>query len=95
MLKHPLESIWVFEELEGVGTVPVCRELYCLICGKEMLLYYFRTYRITEPELSYYAEIQAKCPACGLYLSFGLPITREEYLKLKKSNWHGRTIRRG
>lgn len=57
---------------------------YCPVCGEPLL---FHDYLVGWNGQFYHADIHMKCPRCGLYLTFGVPIDKNEYDKLLHSRY--------
>ena len=65
--------------------------IYCPLDGTPLLLHDFRV--SYEPVKKFYhCDVHMKCPKCSIWLTFGVPIGRDEFEKLKSSSLHGKTI---
>jgi len=91
-LLRPWTTIEV--EQEVLVIVPTI-ELRCNYCGAKLILHDFNpmAHRYTgEPELRH-CDVHMKCPYCGHWNVFGVPITEEEYRELNKSRLKVKTLR--
>ena len=91
-----MERLWIVKEVNGSHVILPKQPMYCPVCGSPLLLHDFRAYRHRypegQPELRH-CDVHMKCIHCGLWLTFGVPITYEELEKLQKSKYHGKTLR--
>lgn len=76
-----------------LGAVIIPEDLIkCPICGSILLLHDFRCYYHRGIELRH-CDIHMKCPRCGFFATFGVPISEEEFRKLSSSPLHGKVLR--
>lgn len=73
-----VEMKWVINDVNGNAVILPSEPLYCPICGEELLLHDFRCYAHRypdgQPELRH-CDVHLKCPGCGLWLTFGVPVS--------------------
>ena len=79
------------------GYVIVPREpLYCPFCGHMLVLHDFRCAISPQSSSGGYlfrhVDVHMKCPNCSFFVTFGIPISREDYEKLVSSPLHGRIL---
>lgn len=91
------ERLWtVRSDKKGNHYLYPSEPLYCPLCGEPLVLHDFSCYEHRypdgQPELKH-CDIHMKCPRCGLWLTFGVPVTREELGRLRRSRYHSRTLR--
>jgi len=73
--------------------VPVPKfDAKCPFCGTQLLLHDFRVYNQVAHKFLH-CDVHLKCPNCGFFLTFGIPISGEEYELLRKSKFHGRILK--
>ena len=83
---------WEVVFVDG-NAVPVPKfEARCQFCGSELILHDFKVYDRREHEI-YHLDVHMKCPQCGYFVTFGIPISREEYKVLFESKYHGRILK--
>lgn len=81
----------ITETNKGTIIIP-SRVLHCVFCGEPLLLHDF----ICSKNFSfdfYHCDVHLKCPNCNWFVTFGVPITEEEYNKLVKSPLHHRILK--
>ena len=84
--------IWEVRETKlGVAILPR-QPLQCPICGGFLLLHDFRCYDERAHGFRH-IDIHMKCPECGFFATFGLPISKEDWERLRKSPLHGRVLK--
>ena len=83
---------WNIVDRDGNAVVLPGKPFYCPLCGGNLLLHDFRAYYQTTYDF-YHVDVHLKCPHCGFFLTFGIPITEEEYKRLVKSKYHGRVLK--
>lgn len=92
-----LDRLWeVRSDKSGNHYIYPKETLYCPVCGEPLILHDFNAYEHRyhdgQPELRH-VDVHLKCPRCGLWLTFGVPITKQELELLKKSKYNGKTLR--
>ena len=87
-----LNEAWAVYEVGGDLAVLPSRSLRCPVCGAELLLHDFRAHCHTVPRRFCHVDAHAKCPACGLWLTFGLPCPEHLARRLMQSRYHGRVL---
>lgn len=75
------------------GSIPVPDwEVECPFCGEIMILHDFRV----DHQVRYkfrHLDVHLKCPHCGCWVTFGVPISEEEYVELRNSPLHNVIIK--
>lgn len=65
--------------------------LICPFCTSVLLYHQFVCFKRTVyPKL--HCDIHFKCPKCGYFVTFGVPIGEEEYRLLRSSPLHGKVL---
>jgi len=78
-------------QFQGDWIIVPAKPLYCVFCEYSELL--FHDYLVQHASQGFYhADIHMKCKRCGWYVTFGIPISHEEYEKLKNSKWHRKIL---
>ena len=75
------------------GYIPVPEfPMICPFCGEVMLLHRFSAHQQRQvmgypPRMGefYHVDINLKCPNCGWYTVFGVPISKDDFYKLRDS----------
>ncbi len=80
--------------LENDGNAYIAPDSFpnCIFCGTQLVLHDFYARYSTLHDF-YHCDVHLKCPSCSWYVTFGVPITREEFEKLSKSKYHGRILK--
>lgn len=87
-----LNEYWGIYEARGELVILPSRPIYCPICASPLILHDFRCYR--HPGINHsHCDAHLKCPKCGHWLTFGLPVPEELLTRLQSSRYHGRTLR--
>ena len=83
-------------EVNGDYVIVPVEPLYCPFCNHKMILHDFAPYEHRypdgRPELRH-VDVHMKCPACGFWCTFGVPVTKEELERLKRSRYAFKTLR--
>ena len=95
---------WKIVDTE-LGAIPVPEiELRCKFCGCKLMLHQFIA-SYNKGHNFYHVDISLKCPNCDWFIPerklagsgklevFGVPISKEEYEKLRASKLHGKIIK--
>jgi len=83
--------LWEIREFKGDYIIFPKTHLYCPFCANELLVHDFRTYLGVDG--FYYCDVRLKCIYCEILFLAGVPVSREEHLKLKQSKYHMKTLR--
>jgi len=84
---------WKVKKTDQGYIILPSKPIYCPICGERLLLHDFRVYH--QPVYGFYhCDVHVKCMNCSLWLIFGVPISREEFEKLKNSALHGKVLKK-
>ena len=75
---------------KGKAIVPTV-ELECPFDGTPLLLHQFSVYS-AELYRFKHADVKMKCPKCGFFVTFGVPISDAEMKELRESPLHGKVI---
>ena len=81
---------WKVVKINNDYIIVPTQPLFCPICSHRILIHDFRAYYSAQK--FYHCDIHAKCSYCGLYLTFGIPISADEYARLRSSRLHGKVI---
>ena len=88
-----LNDVWtVVESRTGDKVVMPIKPLLCPVCGGELILHDFRAYHHPQMKMSH-VDIHLKCKSCGLWLTFGVPAPHDVIPELRRSRYHGITLR--
>ena len=82
--------LWELREVEGDHIIAPTVDLRCPLCNEPLLLHDFRAYRASQG--FFHVDVHMKCPKCSLWLTFGVPIDREEFDKLRRSKYHDKIL---
>ena len=101
-----LNEYWgIFVDEEGNHFPFPLKPIYCPVCGSELLLHDFRSYRHRAPDGDLcHVDVHVKCPNCGSWwvveqerlkspTVFGLPVPCDLVPKLQNSKYHGKVLR--
>ena len=90
-----MERIWKLEEFDGDYIIVPTKTLFCPFCGEEMLLHDYMVAQASAKQGGFlHADVHMKCPYCDFWCVFGVPITKDEFEKLRKSKWHRKILRK-
>ncbi len=75
------------------GAVPIpTTTLKCPLCGHKLVIHDFNP--VYHPKEGFqHCDVHVKCINCGLWLTFGIPLSKEEYDKLNESPLKIKTLR--
>ena len=83
-------------DIDGNAVIIPKEPFYCPFCGKMLILHDFipamHKYPDGRPDLRH-CDVHMKCPGCGFWVTFGVPITIEECERLSKSKYKVVTLR--
>ena len=87
-----LNDVWSIYDIDG-NIVPLPNEpLICPVCNGSLILHDFRAY--SNPAIQHcFCDVHLKRKVCGLWLTFGLPASKELVEMLRKSKYHAKTLR--
>ena len=80
---------WKIMDTEEGAIITPTIPMYCPICSKPLILHDFRV-GVTP---FYHADVHLKCLQCGNFLTFGIPISKAEYIKLWNSPLRSKILR--
>ena len=86
-----MERKWEIVEINGEAVILPKFPLLCPFCSEEMILHDFSCYK--QANNFYHVDIHMKCPKCNFWCVFGVPISEEEFEKLRKSKYHRKILR--
>ena len=68
-------------------------DLFCPFCGSKLWLHDFfvRKYD-SRGQRFYHVDVHMKCPECSFYATFGVPLSVEDYERLRTSSFEGRVL---
>ena len=67
-------------------------EVKCPVCGHKAILHDFRASEHST-EHFYHCDVHFKCINCSFFMTFGVPLSREEYEKLSNSKLNGKILK--
>jgi len=94
-----LNDYWGIYEVNGDLIIlpnkkPLCNAIYGdEVCYGELLIHDFRCYRHTISPPLIHCDVHLKCMKCGAHYTRGLAIPPEMFEKIRKSRFHGKTLR--
>lgn len=84
---------WKIYKVKDDAIIAPTTTLKCCFCLQELLLHDFRPlHRKKDQDDFYHCDIHMKCPKCSFFITFGVPITEEEYNNLASSNLHNKIL---
>jgi hypothetical protein len=86
-----LSKFWEILETEHGAIIKPKGELHCPICGETLLLHDFRS-SYSERYGFYHCDTHLKCLHCSFFLTFGVPVTKEENEVLSNSQLNGKIL---
>ena len=84
--------IWKVKEINGDYIILPSEKLYCPICGGELIIHDITPFYQKSRDF-HHCDIHMKCINCGLHLTFGVPISEDDYNKLNKSKYVRRILK--
>jgi hypothetical protein len=81
--------LWEVVKLDDYIIRPV-KQRMCPIRGYHLLLHDFRAWRAAQG--FHHVDVHMKCVNCGLYLTFGVPISEDDFKKLLNSRYNGKIL---
>ena len=83
---------WKIVETEQGKVIVPTIGMYCPFCNHPLMLHDFKCYN--QKVLNFiHCDIHMKCPYCGSFNTFGIPISEEEYKQLSSSELHGKVLK--
>ena len=83
---------WKIEKLSGNLILIPSSPIYCPICGGKTILHDFRC-SYSPTDRIYHCDVHMKCLNCSFHLTFGVPVSYDEYVALTKSKHHGKILK--
>ena len=80
---------WSVKETERGAVILPTKPLYCPVCGSPLILHDFQASKLPF----HHSDIHLKCSRCGFFMTFGIPITPEEYKRLWGSPLRGKILK--
>ena len=84
--------MWKIVEVNGDYVILPEHEVVCPVCGGEVLLHDFSC-KYQASFSFYHCDVHMKCLNCGFFMTFGVPVSREDYEKLTKSKYHAKILK--
>ncbi len=76
---------WRIEKLDDYIIMPTM-DFKCPFCGHRLYLHAFHA---SGPSYGFYhCDVHMKCPNCSGFFTFGVPISKDEFLLLSKSKYN-------
>ena len=83
--------IWTLRNTDRGIIIEPNEDLYCPICREKLILHDFRVGQHGIKKF-YHCDVHMKCPKCSLWLTFGVPISEDEFNMLRSSQLHGKIL---
>ena len=82
---------WVLKNTSKGVIITPDEDLYCPICREKLILHDFRVCRAASKGF-HHCDVHMKCPNCSLWITFGVPLSKDEFDILLSSPLHGRIL---
>ena len=78
--------------VQGKHIIKPDEPMPCPICGHPLILHDFNPFKSAWG--FYHCDVHMKCPNCSLWLTFGVPISEEDFRKLFNSPLKSKVLTR-